>query len=98
MRLIYKSPLFRLPGFRRYDAVCIGRLILFKQSPDSVSQRLFNHEVVHQEQMDFYGVTGFYALYFWYYLRGVIRYRSHDLAYINNPFEVDARTKAETRS
>ena len=98
MKLIYGSQIFRLPVVKKYDAVCLGRLILFKHEPDGVSQILFNHEMVHQEQMDDHGVAGFYVRYFWYYLRGLIRYQSHDTAYLMNPFEKEAYNKSSSRS
>lgn len=90
MKLHYSHWLFRLPGFRKYAAISFGRTILFQDPKEKVSATLLQHEAIHQEQMDRYGVVGFYLRYALFYFRGVLRYRSHEMAYRNNSFEVEA--------
>lgn len=85
--------LFRFPGFRNYDAICLGRAILFRQAKAEVSEHLIEHELVHQRQMDRHGVLGFYVRYFALYFAGLIRHRSHAEAYRKNPLEVEAYAK-----
>ena len=86
----YSHWLFRLPGFRNYDGICLGRTILFRQPKGEVSARLLRHEEIHQEQMARHGVIGFYVRYLGFYVAGLVRYRSHSAAYRNNSFEVEA--------
>lgn len=88
--MVYGHWLFRLPGFRQYEAMCLGRTILFRALEPDVSPQVVAHELVHQKQMDRHGIPGFYARYLWEYAKGLLHYRNHDQAYRNNPFEAEA--------
>ncbi len=46
--------------------------------------------MVHQKQMDKHGVFMFYCIYMKDYLINLIKYRNHDKAYENIPFEKEA--------
>ena len=86
-RPIFNSKLFRYLS-DDFDAICIGRFILFRDSDPS--PRLVRHEMIHQQQMDHYTVPGFYILYLWYWLKGLVIHRTFHLAYRENPLEVEA--------
>ena len=82
--------LFKLPLIRRFDAICIGRLMLFKASKWKVSMSLIKHEMIHQDQMDRHGVLKFYLIYLSDFLRMFWRYRDWMKAYRSIPFEIEA--------
>lgn len=44
----YSHWYFRMPWMRKYDAMCLGRHVLFRFGKDAVSCRLMNHEMIHQ--------------------------------------------------
>lgn len=88
MKIHYQSKLFKLPLLRRYSAIVLGRHCFVKD--DTASPRLLRHELVHQEQICRHGVMRFYFIYVWEYLRNLRRYRNHDEAYRQIPFEVEA--------
>lgn len=90
MTVRYSHWAFRLPILQRFDAVCVGRVVLFKSSITDVSVNLMRHEMVHQQQMDTYGVIGFYFLYAVNWLLKLIQTRSFSRAYRENPLEVEA--------
>ena len=71
----------------------VGRNILFKGSESDVTPELLKHEMIHQEQMDRHGVLAFYAIYLKDYLRNLAKFRDHDEAYWNIPFEIEARER-----
>jgi hypothetical protein len=68
----------------------VGRTILFKSDESEVSQTLFRHELIHQEQIDRHGIVRFYLIYLRDYLLNLWRLRNHDAAYRNIPFEREA--------
>lgn len=91
IRIKYSHPAFGLPLLRHYQAVCVGRTIWFKASPEAISPRLLRHELTHQAQMDRHGRLVFYAIYLRDYVRNLWRFRQHDRAYSEIPFEIEAR-------
>ena len=56
---------------------------------------MFQHEMVHQKQMDEYGVLKFYIIYLKDYFLNLVKYRNHDKAYFNIPFEVEAYSQQD---
>ena len=66
-------------------------LIIFSRSKDEVSQRLINHEKIHQSQMIQHGLLVFWLWYVAQYLYGLIKYRNHWNAYRHISYEVKAR-------
>lgn len=55
------------------------------------SESTFNHEMIHHRQQSELLVLGFYALYSWYYLQGRFQKKNHLQAYLDIPFEKEAR-------
>ncbi|MBI5011976.1 MAG: hypothetical protein HZC06_04075 [Methylocystis sp.] len=90
LRVRYRHWVFRLPFVRNYRGMVVGRTILFKGDESEVSQTLFRHELIHQEQIDRHGIARFYLIYFRDYLLNLWRLRNHDAAYRNIPFEKEA--------
>lgn len=88
MKIIYESRLFKLPLLRRYSAIVLGRRCYTKDA--EVSDELKRHEMIHQEQMDRVGIFAFYVIYLYHYGRNLVRFRNHDRAYREIPFEVEA--------
>lgn len=88
MKIVTNSWLFRLPLLRRYSAIVLGRRCYTKSA--YYTEKLIRHELVHQEQMDRVGVLAFYLIYLRDYLWNLIRFRDHDRAYREIPFEVEA--------
>ena len=88
MKIICESWLFKLPFIRRYSAIVLGRRCFIKHS--NYSLELLRHELVHQEQMDRVGMVSFYMIYLKDYLINLVRYRDHDIAYAEIPFEKEA--------
>ncbi|MEE9417594.1 MAG: DUF4157 domain-containing protein [Acidimicrobiales bacterium] len=78
------------------DGLTIGKRVLVKREVDpSKTKKLIAHELVHVRQWAEYGVVGFLARYVFHYLRNLIKYRKHYTAYLEIPFEIEARAEAE---
>jgi hypothetical protein len=90
LRVRYRHWIFKLPFVRNYRGMVVGRTILFKGDKSEVSRTLFQHELIHQEQIDRHGVARFYVIYLRDYLSNLWRLRNHDAAYRNIPFEREA--------
>lgn len=78
-----------LPLPRRYTAITLVCLVLVRKGHDSDRLRL--HEHVHWEQWKELWIIGFLVLYLGYFIRGLFKHRSWDKAYLNIPFEREAR-------
>ncbi len=59
-------------------------------SSEELDQYTMNHEMIHFEQQKELFVIGFYALYVYDFLKGVIKYKDKDLAYYSIRFEQEA--------
>lgn len=58
---------------------------------DSSFARIVNHERIHRRQIIECLIVPFYILYFFFYIKGLIKYGGqHDEAYYSIPFEVEA--------
>jgi len=91
LRVKFCHPAFALPLLRHYSAICVGRVIWFKEARSRVNEALLRHELIHQEQMDRHGLVSFYLIYLFDYFRNLIRFQNHRRAYLEIPFEVEAR-------
>jgi hypothetical protein len=89
-RIRYRHWIFKLPFVRRYNGMVVGRTILFKAGATEIPSTLLRHELIHQEQIDRHGIARFYLVYFRDYLANLWRFRNHDAAYRNIPFEKEA--------
>lgn len=89
-RVRYRHWIFKLPFVRNYRGMVVGRTILFKGDESEVSETLFRHEIIHQEQIDRHGIARFYLIYLRDYLVNLWRLRNHEAAYRNIPFEREA--------
>ena len=68
-------------------AITLGPLVF---SRDEMSDRTKTHETIHWQQYIETGIIGFLILYLFYYLVGLVKYRSGDKAYYSIPFEQEA--------
>ena len=57
---------------------------------EEVVEFTLNHELIHFEQQKELFVVGFYALYVYDFIRGMIKYRNKDMAYYLIRFEQEA--------
>jgi hypothetical protein len=90
MRLIHAPLLFKIIP---YDAMTVYPFVFHKDvTPSPVT---INHENIHLQQIAKVGVLKFYFLYLYHYLRNLIKYKNHDLAYLNIPYEVEAYDNQE---
>lgn len=88
LKIVINSPIFKLPLLRRYSAIVLGRRCYLKGSDPS--ETLIRHEMVHQEQMNRVGLFRFYVIYLCNYFWNLARFRDHDRAYREIPFEKEA--------
>lgn len=86
----YEHWIFKIPPMHLYDAVVVGRTMLFRQKEKEVHPILIKHELVHQRQMDKHGVLKFYLIYVKDFLIQLVKHRNWFKAYYNIPFEVEA--------
>ncbi len=64
------------------------RYIYFIEVP---SRRLKKHECKHAEQMSTSGALKYHAVYLYHFLKGLVYWRSFKLAYLEIPYEIEAR-------
>jgi len=77
------------------DGMTLGRFVLLRG--DHISKKtttLLAHELVHVRQFAENGPTRFLALYVGHYLKNLFRLRNHRQAYLDIPFEIEAREEA----
>lgn len=79
-----------LPKLIGVTGITIGRTIYYSCARSFVTPNLFIHEYIHIYQYQRYGVFGFLVRYLWSYLVNLTRYKTHEEAYENIPFEVEA--------
>ena len=90
MKIHYESKLFLLPILRNYGAIVIGRHCFTQWGPNDMPLSVVTHELIHQAQMDEFGVLKFYWIYLVDYFKNLWRYWNHDRAYREIPFEKEA--------
>jgi hypothetical protein len=91
-KCIYRIGLLRHFGIQ---AITLFPFILFAESQESVSDPLMRHELEHILQVQRLGFFRFYFLYLKYYFLNRFRGLRHHQAYLEIPFEVEARSKEE---
>lgn len=83
----------RLPVILSYlapiniSAITIGPFIFSRGVMDEITKR---HESIHWEQYKETLIVGFLVLYFYYWLVGLVKYKSREFAYYQIPFEQEA--------
>ena len=83
-----KVPVF-LSRFAPIDIGAIS-LIFCVFSKGKMSKTTRRHETIHFQQWIELGIVGFAILYPIFYLMGLIRTFDRTLAYLENPFEIEA--------
>lgn len=87
LRIRFNYWWFKLPWNRGTAGFVFYPWVMFKRSPEEVTDRLFRHEMEHVYQVQRDGWFTFYLKWlFW-----TIRY-----GYRNNPYEVEARAVQDT--
>jgi len=71
-----------------YGAISIYPLVFIRPEVDTPTLR--NHENIHGKQIEELLWGPFYALYAVFYIWGLLKYRNHQRAYRQNPFEQEA--------
>lgn len=72
-------------------AIALRRLVLYAYPEEKVHHRLRAHEEQHVKQYLRDGTIVFLVRYFWQYVRGRFRGKSHMEAYLAIDYEVEAR-------
>lgn len=92
-----KFPVFvensKVPVYLSYlSPITISAITLgpFVFSRDEISPRTRNHESIHWQQYKETAIIGFLLLYAFFYIVGLVKYRSGAAAYYNIPFEREA--------
>jgi hypothetical protein len=88
----------RIYGVSFLDRLGIAAIVLYPFilfADHKPTPRTMRHEDEHVRQIRTFGFFSFYLSYGFYYLAGLVRFRSHAQAYWFIPYEVEAR-EAET--
>lgn len=73
----------------------IGRFVFLRSDTDRSGRReLLAHELVHVRQYAEHGTLGFLRHYLSQYASSLRTHRRHRRAYLEMPFEIEARTEA----
>jgi hypothetical protein len=75
---------------KKYAGITIFPFIFFKHKKYLEDKVLVNHEKIHIWQQLELLVIPFYLLYVFFYLYNFLKYRNHDDAYFEIPFEREA--------
>jgi hypothetical protein len=75
---------------RTVNAITLLGTAYFRDSKSEVDNRLYTHEKKHARQQEEYGLM-FYIIYLYEYFKRLIKTHSHSEAYLNIPYEVEAR-------
>lgn len=81
------------PKLIRMGGIALIPFILYARTREEISESLLKHEYIHVEQVRKLGWFRFYFLYLWYYFKNLIKFRNHDEAYYQIPFEKEAYEK-----
>lgn len=90
------SPRFKfehwLPRLLQVDAITLYPYVLFAEHMDDYEDSTtIRHEMVHVAQVRSYGWFRFYISYLLYYAAERVKGEDHYNAYLNIPWEVEAR-------
>jgi hypothetical protein len=73
----------------------LGRFVFVRSDTDRSGRReLLAHELVHVRQFEEHGTVGFLRHYLGQYASSLRTHRRHRRAYLEMPFEIEARTEA----
>ena len=64
--------------------------ILFVRKNVILNEYIINHEKIHTKEIIENFIVGFYVLYCIFYIINIIKYKNHEDAYRNIPFEREA--------
>lgn len=81
---------------KKFDAFTFGQTIYMRRN--SISAKLMKHEETHAKQYSKYGIIGFLVRYVFWFTINLFKYRNLYQAYMNIPFEVEARKAARGES
>tara|TARA_B100001564_G_C20348016_1_gene537603 strand:- start:42 stop:383 length:342 start_codon:yes stop_codon:yes gene_type:complete len=75
----------------------IGAITLwpFVISRNKLNKQVLNHETIHIKQQQELLIIGFYILYVYYWVKGLMYYRDAQQAYYSIPFEMEAYINEE---
>ena len=77
------------------SGMTIGRFVFLRSDTDRSGRReLLAHELVHVRQYHEHGTIGFLRHYLGQYASSLRRHRRHRRAYLEMPFEIEARAEA----
>jgi len=79
----------------RVQAITLYPFILINEPWSRPSPKLLKHEMVHYWQVVHHGWFRFYLSYIFYYWGGRLRYKNHEQAYYDIPYELAAYTQQE---
>jgi len=83
--------MFKLPFMKRFDAIALPWGIYARPEAVPISPQLYRHECAHMLQWKRGWYLGFLFMYLFYFSRGLLKCRSFQEAYWNNPYEIEAR-------
>jgi hypothetical protein len=73
-------------------AITLGPVVISRGTMSSTTR---THETIHWQQYIETGVVGFLFLYFFYWLKGLVKYKNGSKAYTQIPFEQEAYNNEE---
>ena len=75
----------------------IGAITLwpFIISRNKLNKQVLNHEMIHIKQQQELFIIGFYILYVYYWIKGLMYYHDAQQAYYSIPFEMEAYINEE---
>ncbi len=71
----------------KISAITLGPFVFSRGKMDDITRR---HESIHWEQYKETLIIGFWILYLFYWIAGIIKYRDPTFAYASIPFEQEA--------
>lgn len=88
VKLVYDSGIARFLGV---GAITLYPFILFNMTrQEAIDNYTLDHEFVHVRQVRKLGWLRFYASYLWKYIKGLVKTRSHTVAYFCISYEQEA--------
>jgi len=82
-----------IPKILKVGAITFYPWVFIANKKEDTATTLITHEMVHVWQVRQHGWFSFYISYCLYWLAGLIRWKSHNVAYREIPFEQDAYGK-----
>ncbi len=79
-----------LPKMFKLWGISLYPYILYADSPKDIPLRILRHETCHWTQQRKDGLR-FYIKYLFFYFKNYLKYKNHNDAYLNIPYEIEAR-------